>query len=148
MRELPLKAQPLMRSLAKLVTVNQPDKVVFVGEALVGNEAVDQLTRFDRSLRNYSGIARGIDAIILTKFDTIGACVRDVLGVRDGLHAAVLLASRRFMAIADLGPDDKVGAAVSMSYSTGAALLFVGVGQTYSDLKVLRSQAIVSALLS
>ena len=44
--------------------------------------------------------------------------------------------------------DDKVGAAVSMSYSTGAALLFVGVGQTYSDLKALRSQAIVSALLS
>lgn len=92
--------EPLMRALAKLVTVNQPDKVVFVGEALVGNEAVDQLTRFDRSLRDYSGVAaRGIDGIILSKFDTI---------------------------------DDKVGAAVSMSYATGAALLFVGVGQTYS----------------
>ena len=64
-----------MRSLAKLVSVNQPDKVVFVGEALVGNEAVDQLTRFDRSLRDYSGtggVSRGVDGLILTKFDTIG----------------------------------------------------------------------------
>lgn len=40
-----------MRALAKLVTVNNPDKIVFVGEALVGNEAVDQLTKFDRALR-------------------------------------------------------------------------------------------------
>lgn len=67
--------EPLMRALAKLVTVNTPDKVVFVGEALVGNEAVDQLARFDRSLKDFSasakGGARGIDGMILTKFDTI-----------------------------------------------------------------------------
>lgn len=68
--------EPLMRALAKLVTVNSPDKIVFVGEALVGNEAVDQLTKFDRSLKDFSasgGAARqrGIDGIVLTKFDTI-----------------------------------------------------------------------------
>lgn len=51
------------------MTVNNPDKIVFVGEALVGNEAVDQLTKFDRSLRDWS--KRGIDGILLTKFDTI-----------------------------------------------------------------------------
>lgn len=34
---------PLMTALAKLITVNTPDLVLFVGEALVGNEAVDQL---------------------------------------------------------------------------------------------------------
>ena len=70
--------EPLMRALAKLVTVNNPDKIVFVGEALVGNEAVDQLSKFDRSLKDFSaaafgvkGKARGIDGMILTKFDTI-----------------------------------------------------------------------------
>jgi len=63
---------------AQLVTVNNPDKILFVGEALVGNEAVDQLTKFDRALKDFSsaGIGggsrkRGIDGIILTKFDTI-----------------------------------------------------------------------------
>jgi hypothetical protein len=62
----------------QLVTVNNPDKILFVGEALVGNEAVDQLTKFDRALKDFSsaGIGggsrkRGIDGIILTKFDTI-----------------------------------------------------------------------------
>ena len=60
------------------MTVNNPDKIVFVGEALVGNEAVDQLTKFDRALKDFSGSGigggqrkRGIDGIILTKFDTI-----------------------------------------------------------------------------
>lgn len=55
--------------LCQLVTVNNPDKIIFVGEALVGNEAVDQLTKFNRSLRDFSGVsnARGIDGMILTK---------------------------------------------------------------------------------
>ncbi|KAG2032143.1 P-loop containing nucleoside triphosphate hydrolase protein, partial [Suillus americanus] len=35
--------EPLMRALAKLVAANNPDKIILVGEALVGNEAVDQL---------------------------------------------------------------------------------------------------------
>lgn len=37
---------PLMTALAKLIAVNSPDLVLFVGEALVGNEAVDQLVSF------------------------------------------------------------------------------------------------------
>jgi len=36
--------EPLMRALSKLVTLNNPDLVLFVGEALAGNEAVDQVT--------------------------------------------------------------------------------------------------------
>ena len=35
-----------MRALAKLIAVNDPDLVLFVGEALVGNEAVDQVSPF------------------------------------------------------------------------------------------------------
>jgi signal recognition particle receptor subunit alpha len=70
--------EPLMRALAKLVSVNNPDKLVFVGEALVGNEAVDQLSKFDRALKDFSGPQRkrGIDGIILTKFDTIVSAPR------------------------------------------------------------------------
>ncbi|RIB27115.1 SRP54-type protein [Gigaspora rosea] len=108
--------EPLMRALAKLVTVNNPDKIIFVGEALVGNEAVDQLTKFNQALKDFSGLQnpRHIDGIILTKFDTI---------------------------------DDKVGAALSMAYTTGQPILFVGTGQTYTDLKNMKVGHIVQALL-
>ena len=53
--------------------MNQPDLVLFVGEALVGNEAVDQLSKFNQALADYSQSTepRLIDGIILTKFDTI-----------------------------------------------------------------------------
>ena len=65
--------KPLMTALAKLVSVNQPDLVLFVGEALVGNDAVDQLTKFNQALADYSTlrVPRLIDGIILTKFDTV-----------------------------------------------------------------------------
>ena len=33
-----------MRALSKLVNLNSPDLVLFVGEALAGNDAVDQVT--------------------------------------------------------------------------------------------------------
>lgn len=42
---------------------------------MTGNEAVDQLTKFNRSLKDFSGVsnakARGIDGMILTKMDII-----------------------------------------------------------------------------
>lgn len=31
--------EPLMRALSNLINLNQPDLVLFVGEALVGNDA-------------------------------------------------------------------------------------------------------------
>ena len=42
--------EPLMKSLAKLVDINQPDAILFVGEALTGNDSVDQLTKFNQAL--------------------------------------------------------------------------------------------------
>lgn len=65
--------EPLMRALAKLVSANQPDKIIFVGEALVGNEAVDQITKFDRAMKDFSGVSnpRGLDGSLLTKWDTV-----------------------------------------------------------------------------
>ena len=59
--------------LLQLIRENRPDLVLFVGEALVGNEAVDQLSRFNQALVDYSNEQdlRAIDGIVLTKFDTI-----------------------------------------------------------------------------
>ena len=61
---------PLMRSLSKLISENEPDLVLFVCEALVGNDGTDQLRMFDRSLRT-GGHRRSIDGVVLTKFDTV-----------------------------------------------------------------------------
>lgn len=108
--------EPLMRSLSKLIRVNEPDLVLFVGEALVGNEAVDQLVKFNAALADHSDQNNPhlIDGIVLTKFDTI---------------------------------DDKVGSAISMTYITGQPIVFVGTGQTYTDLKALNAKAVVQLLM-
>lgn len=47
--------------------------VLFVGEALVGNEAVDQLEKFNQAIADNSNSTNPhlIDGIVLTKFDTI-----------------------------------------------------------------------------
>ena len=62
-----------MKALSRLVHINQPDLIVFIGEALVGNDAVDQLMKFNNSLIDLSpkDKIREIDGIILSKFDTV-----------------------------------------------------------------------------
>ena len=89
--------------------MNAPDLVLFVGEALVGNEAIDQLVKFNAALADHSASdnPHTIDGIVLTKFDTI---------------------------------DDKVGSAISMTYISGQPIVFVGTGQTYTDLKSINSK--------
>ena len=76
--------------------VNQPDLVLFVGEALVGNEAVDQLTKFNQALADHSNMDRPrlIDGILLTKFDTID----DKVGYRSWLYSGpIALALLQFL---------------------------------------------------
>ena len=110
--------EPLMRALSKLINMNDPDLTLFVGEALVGNDAVDQLSKFNERLADLNANARKtklIDGIVLSKFDTI---------------------------------DDKVGAALSMVYTSGAPVVFVGCGQTYTDLRRLNVKSVVKILLS
>jgi len=66
--------EPLMKELAHLVELNNPNLIVFIGEALVGNDGVDQLTKFNEALMKYSeksDIKREIDAILVSKFDTV-----------------------------------------------------------------------------
>lgn len=40
--------EPLMRALSKLINENEPELVLFVGEALVGNDGVNQLQMFNQ----------------------------------------------------------------------------------------------------
>ena len=71
--------EPLMRALSNLICTNNPELVLFVGEALVGNDAVDQLTKFNQRLLDLSTSntkPHAIDGILLTKFDTIDDKVR------------------------------------------------------------------------
>lgn len=52
----------LMDEMAKIKRVAKPDLIIFVGDALSGNDAVDQAKRFNEVV--------GIDGVILTKVDT------------------------------------------------------------------------------
>ncbi len=65
--------------------------IIFVGDALSGNDAVEQAKRFNEVV--------GIDGVILTKVDT----------------------------------DAKGGSSLSIAYTIGKPLLFIGVGQEYDD---------------
>lgn len=82
----------LIVCLWQLIKVNQPDLVLFVGEALVGNEAVDQLVKFNQALADYSSMENPhlIDGIVLTKYDTID----DKVGANSCFFAAWTLANR------------------------------------------------------
>ena len=81
----------LMDEMAKIKRVAKPDLIIFVGDALSGNDAVEQARRFNEVV--------GIDGVILTKVDT----------------------------------DAKGGSALSVAYTIGKPLLFIGVGQGYED---------------
>ncbi|KAK9843578.1 hypothetical protein WJX84_007680 [Apatococcus fuscideae] len=65
--------EPLMRALSSLINLNHPDLVLFVGEALVGNDAVDQLTKFNQRLADLarSATPHTIDGLLVTKADTV-----------------------------------------------------------------------------
>jgi fused signal recognition particle receptor len=51
----------LMDEMKKIKRIAQPDLVIFVGDALAGNDAVEQARKFNEAV--------GIDAVILTKID-------------------------------------------------------------------------------
>ena len=53
--------QNLMREMQKIIRVAEPDLIVFVGDSLAGNDALEQAKQFKKHV--------GIDANILTKFD-------------------------------------------------------------------------------
>ena len=140
--------EPLMRALAGLISGNDPDLVLFVGEALVGNDGVDQLTQFNARLLDLAPPRRNTAAAKSTPSsnnNNSGNDNENAAGttVREGRPCAVDgIVLTKFDTI-----DDKVGAAVSMVYASGAPVMFVGCGQTYVDLKRLNVRSVVRSLL-
>jgi len=100
----------LMSSLEKFAKLAQPDKILMVGEALVGTDSVSQARNFDSAF----GPDRRLDGFIISKCDTVG---------------------------------DMVGTLVSMVHATGIPVLFLGTGQHYSDLRVLKAESVVELLM-
>jgi signal recognition particle receptor subunit alpha len=63
--------QRLMSSLEKFAKFAQPDKILMVGEALVGSDAVQQARNFNSAF----GAGRSLDGFIISKCDTVGDMV-------------------------------------------------------------------------
>ncbi|KAI0125192.1 signal recognition particle, alpha subunit, N-terminal-domain-containing protein [Xylariales sp. AK1849] len=103
--------QRLMSNLEKFAKFANPDKILMVGEALVGNDSVAQARNFNASF----GQGRGLDGFIISKCDTVG---------------------------------DMVGTLVSIVHATNVPILFVGVGQHYSDIRNFSVRWAVEKLLS
>jgi signal recognition particle receptor subunit alpha len=102
--------QRLMSSLEHFAKLAKPDKILMVGEALVGTDSVNQARNFDAAF----GPGRRLDGFIISKCDTVG---------------------------------DMVGTLVSMVHATGIPVLFLGTGQHYSDLRVLKAESVVELLM-
>lgn len=83
----------LMDQLRKINRVVKPDLVIFVDEAIAGNDAVERARLFNDAVP--------FNGTILTKADA----------------------------------DSKGGAAISIAHVTGKPIIFLGIGQEYTDLK-------------
>jgi fused signal recognition particle receptor len=94
----------LMDEMKKIKRIAAPDLVVFVGDALTGNDAVNQASAFNDAV--------GIDAVVLTKIDA----------------------------------DAKGGAALSVAYTIGKPIMFLGTGQEYKDLIAFNPEWMVNRL--
>ncbi|KAF3084271.1 hypothetical protein TWF569_002134 [Orbilia oligospora] len=103
--------QRLMSSLEKFAKFANPDKILMVGEALVGSDSVQQARNFNAAF----GKERKLDGFIISKCDTVG---------------------------------DMVGTLISMVFATGIPVVFLGVGQNYTDLRTLNVKWAVGLLMS
>lgn len=101
----------LMSPLASFAKVANPNKIIMVGEALVGTDSIEQARNFNAAF----GAGRNLDFFIISKCDTVGGMI---------------------------------GTLVNMVYSTNIPILFVGVGQTYTDLRRLSVEWAVNILMS
>ena len=83
----------------------------------MGNDSIDQVTKFNKALKE-TAYGHAEPRLI------------------DGIMLT------KFDTI-----DDKVGAALSLVYTTGKPIVFVGVGQTYNDIRNLNVEHCVKALV-
>lgn len=73
----------LMASLEKLVDFAQPDLILQVAEALVGNDSVGQAQNFTKAL----GKNRKLDGFIVSKIDTVGTGIGTMISL---VHATAV----------------------------------------------------------
>ena len=95
----------LMDEMKKIKRVIKPDLIIYVGDALTGNDSVEQAQKFNDAV--------GIDGIILTKADA----------------------------------DAKGGAALSIGYVIQKPILFLGTGQSYSDIIEFKPEWMVEQII-
>ncbi len=95
----------LMDEMKKIKRVIKPDLIIYVGDALTGNDSVEQAEKFNDAV--------GIDGIILTKADA----------------------------------DAKGGAALSIGYIIQKPILFLGTGQSYSDIMEFKQEWMVEQII-
>jgi fused signal recognition particle receptor len=95
----------LMDEMKKIKRVIKPDLIIYVGDALTGNDSVEQAKKFNDAVT--------VDGIILTKADA----------------------------------DAKGGAALSIGYVIQKPILFLGVGQSYSDIIEFKPEWMVEQIL-
>jgi fused signal recognition particle receptor len=95
----------LMDEMKKIKRVIKPDIIVYVGDALTGNDSVEQARKFNDAV--------GSDGIILTKADA----------------------------------DAKGGAALSIGYVIQKPILFLGTGQSYSDIIEFKPEWMVEQII-
>ena len=100
----------LMAPLKKFGDAANPDKIIMVGEALVGTDSVEQAVNFDNAFGN----RRGLDFFVISKVDTVG---------------------------------DLLGAMINMVVAAKVPILFVGTGQTYTDINKLSVKRVVDMLM-
>lgn len=67
----------LMSNLEKFANFANPDKILMVGEALVGSDSVAQARSFNSSF----GARRGLDGFIISKCDTVGDMVGSLVSM-------------------------------------------------------------------
>ncbi|ORD94512.1 SRPR [Enterospora canceri] len=79
----------LMSSLSRIVRVNKPDHIVYVGEALTGNDSLDFISEFNRSISKAIP-KREIDSIILTKVDTVDEKIGQIFNLMLASSAPIL----------------------------------------------------------
>lgn len=60
-----------MLSLTKMIRINKPHLVMYVGEALVGSDSTEQIKAFDQAVRQ-ACVDKEVDGIVVTKCDAVG----------------------------------------------------------------------------
>ena len=95
----------LMDELKKIRRVIEPHLTIFVGDALAGNDAVEQAIKFDDAI--------GLDGVILCKVDA----------------------------------DAKGGGALSITYSLGKPVIYLGIGQEYDHIVPFQPKWLLERML-